>query len=123
MINKIQLKERINDLKQVAKETNISSIVQESNLAELIFQEACSYQRGLMCGESRVSNYSNQKKSYPKANTKESLNENKLVTDNQIKLMNKLKIEVKKDLTSKEASESINKKIPENKLKRQELKY
>lgn len=45
MINKNQLKEIINDLLEVTKNVNISE--------ETIFSEACSYQRGLMCGENK----------------------------------------------------------------------
>jgi hypothetical protein len=58
MINKIQLKEILADLKEVCN-GNVSN--------SIIFQEACSYQRGMMAGENRtMSNYQKPKIVEPK---------------------------------------------------------
>lgn len=55
MINKDQLKEIIEDLKEVCEGSDFHKVVSTNELVKIILSEACSYQRGLMAGQQKQS--------------------------------------------------------------------
>ena len=87
MINKIELKEIIEDLKEVCKEAKISD--------DIIFSEACSYQRGILANQGRMMNR-NEK-------------EIKSITDKQAAFLSQLGYKGSYNLTSQQASKKIEK--------------
>jgi len=112
MINKEQLKEILKDLHEVAKDYIDN---------KTIFKEACSYQRGLMCGESRVSNYQKPKIVNPDTIAKGIDRETKpnsiKASDKQKSLMTKLHIPFTDKTSIKEAKELIEIKLGKKEYK------